>query len=145
HRAPEFYASLLNNQPMGFYSPATIVKDAHRHGVRVQPVCVNKSEWNCTVVSDETIRLGFCIVNGLRQEHAEMLVKERVIKSFDSLEDFKARVPRIKDALRKVAERGPLNCFTEHRRAAMWRVEEKEPEPLFAAVSSEVAFEIDQV
>ena len=65
HRAPEFYASLLNNQPMGFYSPATIVKDAHRHGVKMLPVCVLRSEWNCTVLSDDTVRLGFCVVNGL--------------------------------------------------------------------------------
>ena len=71
HRAAEFYASLLNNQPMGFYTPATIVKDANRHGIRMRPVCVTESEWRCTVVSDETVRLGFCVVNGLRQEHAE--------------------------------------------------------------------------
>src|SRR5437773_2111436 len=49
HRAPEFYASLLNNQPMGFYTPATIVKDAPRHGVKVKPVCVTESDWRCTV------------------------------------------------------------------------------------------------
>src|SRR5205085_5287771 len=69
HRAPEFYASLLNNQPMGFYAPATIVKDARRHGIRMRPVCVAESEWRCTVESNERIRLGFCVVNGLRQEH----------------------------------------------------------------------------
>src|SRR5256714_9101562 len=50
HRAPEFYASLLNNQPMGFYTPATIVKDAQRHGVKIQPVCVQESNWVCRVV-----------------------------------------------------------------------------------------------
>ena len=50
HRAAEFYASLLNNQPMGFYSPATIVKDARRHGVKMRPVCVAESEWRCAVV-----------------------------------------------------------------------------------------------
>ncbi len=59
HRAPEFYASLLNNQPMGFYSSATLVKDAQRHGVKTKPVSVETSEWNCTVLSDDTIRLGF--------------------------------------------------------------------------------------
>ena len=48
HRAPEFFASLLNNQPMGFYTPATIVKDAQRHGVKVKPVCVKKSDWRCS-------------------------------------------------------------------------------------------------
>src|SRR5256884_7207219 len=64
HRAPEFYASLLNNQPMGFYTPATIVKDAQRHGLHMQPVCVMESDWNCTVVRDDIVRLGFCVVNG---------------------------------------------------------------------------------
>src|SRR5947208_1291977 len=77
HRAPEFYASMLNNQPMGFYTPATIVKDAQRHGTRVLPVCVMESDVRCTVVSDDTVRLGFCIVNGMRKEHGEALVKER--------------------------------------------------------------------
>ncbi len=67
---------------MGFYSPATIVKDAHRHGLRVQPVCVLQSEWRCVVVSDDTIRLGFCVVNGLRREHADELVKQRNDRAF---------------------------------------------------------------
>src|SRR5437588_10208621 len=53
HRAPEFYASLLNNQPMGFYTPATIGKDAQRHGVNVNPVCVQQSNWRCSVISDQ--------------------------------------------------------------------------------------------
>src|SRR5256714_7341792 len=70
HRAPEFYASLLNNQPMGFYTPATIVKDAQRHGTRILPVCVSQSHWRCTVIDDNTVRLGLCVVNGLGQEHA---------------------------------------------------------------------------
>ncbi len=77
HRAAEFYASLLNNQPMGFYAPATLVKDAHRHGIRMRPVCVAESEWRCAVESNESVRLGFCVVNGLRQEHAEELVRQR--------------------------------------------------------------------
>src|SRR6195256_4260401 len=124
HRAPEFYASLLNNQPMGFYTSATIVKDAQRHGVKIQPVSVERSTWNCAVVSDDTIRLGFCVVNGLRQEHAEDLVRQRQDRQFDSLEDFKRRVPLSKEKLRTLAELGALNCFADHRRAAMWRVEE---------------------
>src|SRR5437764_1255332 len=124
HRAPEFYASLINNQPMGFYTPATIVKDAQRHGVKILPVCVSQSEWRCVVVFDDTIRLGFCVVNGLWQEHADELVKQRQDRQFDSLEDFKRRVPLSKDELRTLAELGALNCFAEHRRAAMWEVEE---------------------
>jgi error-prone DNA polymerase len=124
HREPEFYASLINNQPMGFYTPATIVKDAQRHGVNIKPVCVLQSDWHCTVVDDNTVRLGFCVVNGLRQEHAEELVRQRQDRSFKSLDDLKRHVPFAKNELRALAELGALNCFTEHRRAAMWRVEE---------------------
>jgi error-prone DNA polymerase len=124
HRAAEFYASLLNNQPMGFYTPATIVKDAQRHGVKVKLVCVTKSDWRCTVVDDDTFRLGLCVANGLRQEHGEQIERERKERAFKSLDDFKRRVPLSKDELRTLAELGGLNCFAEHRRAAMWHVEE---------------------
>ena len=124
HRAPEFYASLINNQPMGFYTPATIVKDAQRHGVKVKPVCVMKSKWRCNVVDDTTFRLGLCVVNGLREEHGEQIERERKNGQFNSLEDFKRRLPLSKDELRTLAELGALNCFAEHRRAAMWKVEE---------------------
>src|SRR6059058_4428933 len=131
HRAPEFYASLLNNQPMGFYTPATIVKDAQRHGVKIKPVCVMKSDWRCSVIDDNTFRLGLCVVNGLRQEHGEQIVRQRLAtaspsggEQFDSLEDFKRRVLLSKEELRTLAELGALNCFADHRRAAMWKVEE---------------------
>src|SRR5438132_851832 len=95
HRAPEFYASLLNNQPMGFYTPATIVKDAQRHGVKIRPVCVAQSDWRCTAVDDPAgagVRLGFCVVNGLREEPAKELVRQRQDRQFDSLDDFKRRI-----------------------------------------------------
>src|SRR5437667_1778763 len=124
HRAAEFYASLLNNQPMGFYTPATIVKDAHRHGIKIKPVCVMQSNWRCVVISDDSVRLGFCVVNGLRQEHADELVRQREDRQFDSMEDFERRVQLTKDELRRLAELGALNCFAKHRRAAMWDVEE---------------------
>src|SRR5437667_494561 len=124
HRTPEFYASLLNNHPMGFYTPATIVKDAQRHGIKIKPVCVTQSTLRCTVISDDTVRLGFCIVNGLRQEHADELVRLRQDRQFDSMEDFERRVQLTKEELRTLAELGALNCFAEHRRAAMWNVEE---------------------
>src|SRR5437773_8318269 len=138
HRAPEFYASLLNNQPMGFYTPATSVKDAQRHGLKIKPVCVSQSDWRCTVVSDRrpspssspwpgrggreapvkvrddnTVRLGFCVVNGLRQEHAKELIRQRQNRPFESLDDFKRRLPLSKDELRILAELGALNCSAE--------------------------------
>jgi error-prone DNA polymerase len=136
HRPPEFYASLLNNQPMGFYTPATIVKDAQRHGVKVKPVCVLKSDWRCTVIDDNTFRLGLCVVNGLRQEHGEQIEHERENRSFKSLDDFKQRVSLSKDELRALAELGALNCFAEHRRAAMWHVEETLHDDLLVRLGS---------
>jgi error-prone DNA polymerase len=136
HRAPEFYASLLNNQPMGFYTPATIVKDAQRHGMRVLPVCARESSWLCTVLSDDTVRLGFCVVNGMRKERGEALVAEREREPFASLDDFKGRIELTKEELRTLAELGALNCFDEHRRSAMWRVEETIYEDLLNARSN---------
>jgi error-prone DNA polymerase len=124
HRTPEFYASLLNNQPMGFYTPATIVKDAQRHSVKIRPVCVAQSDWQCTAIDDNTVRLGFCVVNGLREEHAKELVRQRQDRQFDSLDDFKRRISLSKEELRTLAELGALNCLAEHRRTAMWQAEE---------------------
>jgi error-prone DNA polymerase len=134
HRAPEFFASLLNNQPMGFYSSATLVKDAMRHGVKTLPICVAQSEWNCTVVSDDTIRLGFCVVNGLRREHAEALLRERAARLFSSLDDFRKRVELSKEELRTLALLGAFNSFSEHRRNALWQVEEARYDDLLASV-----------
>jgi DNA-directed DNA polymerase III (polc) len=132
HRAAEFYASLLNNQPMGFYTPATIVKDARRHGVKIHPVCVNRSEWLCTVTSDTSVRLGFCVVNGFQQGHGDDLLRQRQENPFQSLENFRRRVPLNQEELRTLALLGGLNCFTQHRRDALWKVEEELPEGLFA-------------
>jgi error-prone DNA polymerase len=78
HRAAEFYASLLNNQPMGFYAPAD---DREGCAPAWASGCGRSAwrnrEWRCTVESDESVRLGFCVVNGLRQELAEELVRQR--------------------------------------------------------------------
>jgi error-prone DNA polymerase len=137
HRAPEFYASLLNNQPMGFYTPATIVKDASRHKVKIKPVCVAQSDYRCSVIDDRTVRLGFCVVNGLREENANELVRQR---PFASLDDFKGRVPLSKEELRTLAELGALNCFVEHRRVAMWRVEETMHDDLLTSARVVTAF-----
>ncbi|HEY6205367.1 MAG TPA: error-prone DNA polymerase, partial [Chthoniobacterales bacterium] len=139
HRAPEFFASLINNQPMGFYTPATIVKDAQRHGVKVKPVCVSKSDWRCTVVDDNTFRLGLCVVNGLRQEHGEQIERARQDRQFDSLDDFKRRVPLSKTELRTLAELGALNYFAKHRRAALWEVEEATHDDLLGSADASPA------
>jgi error-prone DNA polymerase len=123
HRAPEFFASLLNNQPMGFYSSATLIKDGQRHGVKFRPVCVAHSDDHCTIEADDSIRLGFCVVKTLSQSGTKRLLEERTVKSFASLEDLRKRVRLNKDELRALAEVGALNCFANHRRGALWEIE----------------------
>ncbi len=128
HRAPEFYASLLNNQPMGFYSPATIVKDGQRRGVKFLPVCAVHSQWDCAIDAEDTIRLGFRVVNGLSRSGADRLVAAREAAPFNSLQDFKRRVRLNHSELRTLAAIGALNYFTRHRRNALWDVEKELPE-----------------
>ncbi len=141
HRAPEFYAGLLNNQPMGFYSPATLVLDAKRHDVRVRPVNVAESGWLCTVDPDDSLRLGLCFVKGLRGEDGVRIVAERERSAFASLADFQLRTGIAKPALRALAKIGALNGLAEHRRAAQWKVEvSREPGDLFAEVESSSEF-----
>jgi error-prone DNA polymerase len=73
HYPAAFYTALLNNQPMGFYHPATLVKDAQRHGVRFAPIDVQESDWTCRVEPDGRVRLGLMYVNGLRQDAGRLI------------------------------------------------------------------------
>jgi error-prone DNA polymerase len=75
HFPAAFYTSLLNNQPMGFYHPATLVKDAQRHGVRFAPIDVQESDWECRVDRDGRVRLGLMYVNGLRAEVGKIIAQ----------------------------------------------------------------------
>ncbi len=75
HYPSAFYAALLNNQPMGFYHPSTLVKDAQRRGVRFEPIDVQLSDWNCTVEGDGAIRLGLRYVSGLRADVGKAMAR----------------------------------------------------------------------
>jgi error-prone DNA polymerase len=123
HRPQEFYTSLLNNQPMGFYASSTLIKDAQRWGVNFRPVSVAKSDWDCTIDADNAVQLGLRVVKVLSQSGAECLLTERNKAPFASLDDFKRRVRLDKDELRTLAEIGALNCFSGHRRDALWHIE----------------------
>jgi len=123
HRAPEFYTSLINNQPMGFYSPATLVQDARRHGIRVRPVEVNLSGWDCVVEDDFTIRLGLRVVRGVHEESARNMVEARREQPFASTDDFLLRTSFNRNERRALAAVGALNSLSGHRRAALWAVE----------------------
>jgi error-prone DNA polymerase len=123
HRAPEFYCALLNNQPMGFYSPATLMKDGKRRGLKFRPVCVVRSDVLCRIEADGAIRLGFNYVRGLHRDKAVYLIEERSRQPFASLDDLVVRVPLNKAERRVLAKIGALNQLSEHRRTALWNVE----------------------
>jgi error-prone DNA polymerase len=121
HYLAAFTCALLNNQPMGFYSPAVLVKDAQRHGLRVLPVDVNVSDWDCTIESPEHhLRLGLRFVRGLRAESGMAIAEAR---PFADVDDLARRVPQMrKNELEMLAGVGALNNLqTAHRRDALWK------------------------
>ena len=124
-----FTAAILNNQPMGFYQPFTIVKDAQRHGLKVLPIDITRSDWLCTLEKEEddalVMRLGFRYVKGLSQQSGEAIVRERAAGAFAGIDDLRNRVPELrKDELRKLAAVGALNFIQNtSRRDALWQVE----------------------
>ncbi len=130
HYLAAFTAALLNNQPMGFYAPSTIVKDAQRHGLKIRPIDVMKSDWLCTIEEvssfqfpvssaihhgDETrncLRLGLRYSKGLREEAAQGIVRERQKRPFTSIENLVQRVPELRrNELVLLAEIGALNSI----------------------------------
>jgi error-prone DNA polymerase len=128
-----FTCALLNCQPMGFYSPATLVKDAQRHGLKVKPVDITYSDWNCALENkgqEIVLRLGLRYVRGFRQTTAEAVVTNRRERAFTSISDLTVRVPQLsKSDLRMLATVGALNpisaqCGTAaHRRDALWQIQ----------------------
>ena len=127
HYLAAFTAAILNNQPMGFYSPATLVKDAQRHGLRVKPIDVTRSDWACTI-EDRTVRIGLRYVRSLHQYVAESIVRARRQAPFASVDDLVRRVPELKKSdMVVLAEIGALNFLNTdqklHRRDALWQVE----------------------
>jgi error-prone DNA polymerase len=136
HRTAEFFTGLLNNQPMGFYSPATLLRDGKRHGLRFKPVSVLHSQWKCTIEEEGCIRLGFCLVRGLSTGRGKRIAAQRAEQPFVSLHDFRTRTQLAKDELRVLAKIGALNGLAEHRRDALWQVEEAvDPGDLFSWVN----------
>jgi len=115
---------------MGFYAPATLVKDAQRHGLHFQPIDVTRSQWFCTIeehAGERQVRLGLNYVKGLREETARAILRARAEAPFASIQDVVRRVPGMrKDELRKLSEIGALNYINQqplHRRAALWESE----------------------
>jgi error-prone DNA polymerase len=123
-----FTAAILNNQPMGFYNPLTLIKDAQRHGLHFLPVDAAHSGWRCQIEEvngERQVRLGFNYVKGFRQQTAAALTDERAKSPFADIDDLARRVPVSRGELTSLAELGALNGLgrEKHRRDAIWESE----------------------
>jgi error-prone DNA polymerase len=132
HHPAAFYCALLNAWPMGFYHPATLVKDGERHGVVFRPVDVARSDWACTIEAG-CVRIGLRYVKGLRQAAGERIVAAR---PFASTGELARRATLRRDELEQLAHAGALAGFGLTRREALWQVAavERDPESLLARV-----------
>jgi error-prone DNA polymerase len=156
HYLAAFTAAILNNQPMGFYQPFTIIKDAQRHGLKVKPVDVTRSDWLCTIEEEVpgigcqvpekqmldtwhptpvtrhlVLRLGLRYVKSLSEQSGRAIVREREKQPFLGIDDLQNRVPELrKDELRKLAAVGALNFIQDAQR------DQKANRPEGPAVSS---------
>ncbi|MBV2149948.1 error-prone DNA polymerase [Sphingobium sp. AS12] len=139
-----FCIALLNSQPMGFYAPAQIVRDARDHGVEVRPVCVNASRWDCTLepVGEDrfAVRLGFNRIAGLANDNAAAIVTARAERPFADVDDVWRRAGVPAAALVQLAEADAFRpAFGLARREALWAIKalRDEPLPLFAAANED--------
>jgi error-prone DNA polymerase len=145
HHPDVFCAALLNAQPMGFYAPAQIVRDAREHGVEVRPVCVNASRWDCTLEQAggryKAVRLGFRQVRGLANLHGAAIVSARGDAPYGSVEEIWRRAGVPSTAIERLAEADAFHTLGEDRRQGIWKVKGlgEAPLPLFAAADAREA------
>jgi error-prone DNA polymerase len=118
HYAPEFLAALLNAQPMGFYPPATLVRDGQKRGVETRPPDVNLSDAGCTI-EDGTVRVGLKYVTGLGEDDAEAVAANR---PYSSVRDVAQRTGLSEDELRALVASGACDCFGVRRRELLWQL-----------------------
>lgn len=156
HYPAAFLAGLLNSYPLGFYNPATLVKDAQRHGVDVRPIDVTASHWLCTLEpgasqlqqgtpqAGPAVRIGLRYAGGLSKKAGRQIVEERGKAAFHGMPDLTKRVTLKRDEIASLAELGALANLPaapghEHRRAALWQVAalERDPRSLFAGLPPE--------
>jgi error-prone DNA polymerase len=126
HHPAAFTACLLNAWPMGFYHPATIVKDIQRKGTTVLPIDVNFSGWDCRVErkSSLAVRLGMRFIKGLKQTTGEFIEQERAKRPFGDVADLQRRCALRSDEITKLAYAGALSSLGVSRRTALWQVAE---------------------
>ena len=145
HYPAHFTCALLNSQPMGFYQPSTLVRDAQRHGVEVRDVCVQRSFWDCTLEAPgeadgiqstqpgahRALRLGFRLIKGLGEAASRRIEAART-EPFRSVEELRTRAGLAKDELEALAESGALESLVPGRRQALWKARSPRLDGLFA-------------
>ena len=141
HHPAEFACALLNAQPMGFYSPSSIVKDAQRHGVEVRPPCVVASVWDCTLEgageATRALRLGLRQIRGLGEGAVAAITVARAEAAFTSLRDLVRRARLKKNDIEALAEAGALEVIVPARREALWRARAPREGGLFEGLAIE--------
>ena len=138
HEPAAFCAALINSQPMGFYAPAQLVRDARSHGVEVRPPDAAVSEWDCTLERRDNgrpaLRLGLRLVKHLSQAGAQRLLAARAVRPFADLAELSERAALDRRDLEALAAGGALAASSGHRYRAMWQVSGVErPLPLLPA------------
>jgi error-prone DNA polymerase len=129
HYTPEFYCALLNNQPMGFYSPEVIVRDAKRHGIVVLPVDINKSRAGCSIEEGQ-VRLGFAYIKEMGEKAISQVIAERRSCPYLSFEDFYSRTQLERKPVENLILAGAFGFCGCHKRQLLWQLgllEKKQP------------------
>ena len=144
HHPEVFCCALLNSQPMGFYAPAQIVRDAREHGVEVRPVCINASRWDCTLEPSGrsfAVRLGLRMANGLGNAEAARIVAARGDYPYVGVDDVHRRTGVPPATLERLAEADAFRALGLDRRQTLWAVRGLAPAelPLFAAAEESFA------
>ncbi|MFP6584854.1 MAG: error-prone DNA polymerase [Candidatus Hydrogenedentota bacterium] len=145
HYPAAYLCAMLNAQPMGFYSPATLVEDAKHHGVDVRAIDVQASDWDCTLEASRktfAVRMGLRYVKGLHLANAEGIPPARANGLFASIDDLARRAKLETGALTRLAESGALDGFKE-RRDALWDSLGVDPEITLNLNETEVATTFD--
>jgi error-prone DNA polymerase len=138
HEPAAFTCALINSQPMGFYAPAQLVRDARVHGVEVRPICVCNSDWDCTLErrpdDEPALRLGLRMVKGLGEEAAQRIMMARTQTAFASVQDLTLRAGLARRELEALADAGALRALSGNRHLTFWQVAGSEQELPLAPV-----------
>ena len=150
HHGAAFLCAMLNNHPLGFYHPSTLIADARRHGIPTLPVDIAHSQWPCTLEPHPenpghlAVRLGLKYIHGLRKEVGERIAIEREKQRFWSLGDFHRRCQPNKNETAVLAEAGAFGSFGTRRRDAIWQAEALgKSGPLFSVTNPDAPAYLD--